>query len=57
MEKVVSHDSGSTVLGFGVAFLGLDFYGLNPSASSLVFPFVVAGLPVLDAGFAVVAAC
>jgi UDP-N-acetylmuramyl pentapeptide phosphotransferase/UDP-N-acetylglucosamine-1-phosphate transferase len=47
-------DSGSTVLGFGVAFLGLDSYSSNDSVSSLVFPFVVAGLPLLDAAFAVV---
>jgi len=52
--QIFMGDSGSTVLGFGVAFLGLDFYGSSPSPSSLTFPFVIAGLPLLDAGFAVV---
>lgn len=54
MEKVVSNDSGSTVLGFGIAFLGLNFYRSAPtSASRFLFPIVVAGLPLLDAALAV----
>jgi UDP-GlcNAc:undecaprenyl-phosphate GlcNAc-1-phosphate transferase len=47
-------DSGSTLLGFCVAILGLDFWrtqGTTPSAQ--LFPFIVAGLPLLDALFAV----
>lgn len=52
--RIFMGDSGSTVLGFGVAFLGLEFYTSTPSPSSLAFPFVIAGLPLLDAGFAVI---
>lgn len=52
--QIFMGDSGSTVLGFGVAFLGLDYCSSNASASSLAFSFVIAGLPLLDAGFAVV---
>lgn len=48
-------DSGSTVLGFTVASLSLDFYHANPpSAPNAVFPLVVAALPLLDATLAVV---
>jgi UDP-GlcNAc:undecaprenyl-phosphate GlcNAc-1-phosphate transferase len=47
-------DSGSTLLGFGVAFLGLDFYrGGIPANSQLLFPVIVAALPLLDAGLAI----
>jgi UDP-GlcNAc:undecaprenyl-phosphate GlcNAc-1-phosphate transferase len=47
-------DSGSTVLGFAVAFLGLDFYRANsPTGSPLLFPILVAALPLLDAILAV----
>jgi UDP-GlcNAc:undecaprenyl-phosphate GlcNAc-1-phosphate transferase len=45
-------DSGSTVLGFSVAFLGLDFIGARGAggaASSWLFPFLIAALPLLDA--------
>jgi UDP-GlcNAc:undecaprenyl-phosphate GlcNAc-1-phosphate transferase len=48
-------DSGSTVLGFGVAFLGLDFYRSGSAISTRwFFPFFVAGLPLLDALLAVI---
>jgi len=45
-------DSGSTVLGFNVAFLALDFIGTHSdggAARSLLFPSLIAGLPLLDA--------
>jgi UDP-GlcNAc:undecaprenyl-phosphate/decaprenyl-phosphate GlcNAc-1-phosphate transferase len=50
--RIFMGDSGSTVLGFSVAFLGLDFVGsrggsLAPSA--WLFPFLIAALPLLDA--------
>jgi UDP-GlcNAc:undecaprenyl-phosphate/decaprenyl-phosphate GlcNAc-1-phosphate transferase len=52
--KIFMGDSGSTVLGFCVAFLALDFYrGNGAGATSIAFPIVVAGLPILDAVFAV----
>jgi UDP-GlcNAc:undecaprenyl-phosphate GlcNAc-1-phosphate transferase len=44
-------DSGSTVLGFGVAFLALDFYGANATAErhvALIVPLLMAALPFLD---------
>src|SRR5271170_1877098 len=45
-------DSGSTVLGFGVAFLGLDFISAHSDGGSgraLLFTLLIAGLPLLDA--------
>ena len=43
-------DSGSTVLGFSLAFLGLDFSRVQSSAGpSVVFMLALAALPVLDA--------
>jgi UDP-GlcNAc:undecaprenyl-phosphate/decaprenyl-phosphate GlcNAc-1-phosphate transferase len=50
--KIFMGDSGSTVLGFSVAFLGLDFVSAHSdgaSARSLLFPFLIAALPLLDA--------
>ena len=48
--KIFLGDSGSTILGFGAAFLGLDFYRGNvPWSSSRFFPFFVAAVPLLDA--------
>lgn len=50
--KIFMGDSGSTVLGFCVAFLGLDFMGARgggDAARSVLFPFLIAGLPILDA--------
>jgi UDP-GlcNAc:undecaprenyl-phosphate/decaprenyl-phosphate GlcNAc-1-phosphate transferase len=47
-------DSGSTLLGFCVAILGLDFWRTNGVAGSAqLFPLIAAGLPLLDALFAV----
>jgi len=50
--KIFMGDSGSTVLGFCAAYLALDFIGARGArgaASSLLFPFVIAALPILDA--------
>jgi UDP-GlcNAc:undecaprenyl-phosphate/decaprenyl-phosphate GlcNAc-1-phosphate transferase len=48
-------DCGSTVLGFGVAFFALTFWRLNSTAGpALVFPLLVAGLPLLDLALAVI---
>ena len=53
--KIFLGDSGSTALGFGMAFLGLDFYRLRPAAGASIFlPLMVAGLPLLDAGLTVI---
>jgi UDP-GlcNAc:undecaprenyl-phosphate GlcNAc-1-phosphate transferase len=53
--RIFLGDSGSTVLGFGVAFLGLDFYRSNSAiGTQWFFPFFVAGLPLLDALLAVI---
>jgi UDP-GlcNAc:undecaprenyl-phosphate GlcNAc-1-phosphate transferase len=49
-------DGGSTVFGFCIAFLGLDFYrsnAANLTDATALFPIVVAGLPLLDAMLAV----
>jgi hypothetical protein len=54
-EQVISHDSGSTVVGLGIAFLGLDLYRSQAATrSTLLFPLLTAGLPLLDAVLAVV---
>ena len=46
-------DSGSTVLGFVVAFLALDFFGANSSkAPAIFFPVLITALPLLDAALA-----
>jgi UDP-N-acetylmuramyl pentapeptide phosphotransferase/UDP-N-acetylglucosamine-1-phosphate transferase len=50
--KMFMGDSGSTVPGFSVAFLGLDFIGSRSAggaAGSLLFPFMIAAVPILDA--------
>ncbi len=53
--RIFMGDSGSTVLGFGVAFLGLAFYRSDGAASpSLLFPVWVAALPLLDALLAMI---
>lgn len=52
--KIFMGDSGSTALGFGVAYLGLDFYRASgTAASSLPFPILIAALPLIDAALAV----
>jgi hypothetical protein len=51
---MISHDSGSTVHGFSLAFLALDFFRAVASANSLpFFPLIFAVIPVLDGAFAV----
>jgi UDP-GlcNAc:undecaprenyl-phosphate/decaprenyl-phosphate GlcNAc-1-phosphate transferase len=53
--KIFMGDSGSTVLGFGVAFLGLALYRSDGAASPvLLFPVWVAALPLLDALLAII---
>ncbi len=53
--KIFMGDSGSTALGFAIAFLGLNFYRSDGIASpSLLFPVWVAALPLLDALLAVI---
>ncbi len=48
-------DSGSTVLGLCVAFLTLSFYrSAIATGPRLLFPFVVAGLPLLDVTLAII---
>ncbi len=54
--SVFMGDGGSTVFGFCIAFLGLDFYrsnAANLTDATALFPIVVAGLPLLDATLAV----
>jgi UDP-GlcNAc:undecaprenyl-phosphate/decaprenyl-phosphate GlcNAc-1-phosphate transferase len=49
-------DSGSTVLGFGIAFLAFDFYRANATtvhSPALAFPLLTAALPLLDGTLAV----
>jgi UDP-GlcNAc:undecaprenyl-phosphate/decaprenyl-phosphate GlcNAc-1-phosphate transferase len=54
--KIFMGDSGSTLLGFVIAFLALDFFRANnsaPAATTVFFPFLVAALPLLDAALAI----
>lgn len=56
--KIFMGDSGSSTLGLCVAFLGLDFIAAksanNPAASTLlIFPLLLAALPVVDAFLAI----
>jgi UDP-GlcNAc:undecaprenyl-phosphate/decaprenyl-phosphate GlcNAc-1-phosphate transferase len=54
--KIFMGDSGSTVFGFCIAFLGLDFCrsnAANLNGATALFPFMVAGPPLLDAALAV----
>jgi UDP-GlcNAc:undecaprenyl-phosphate GlcNAc-1-phosphate transferase len=47
-------DSGSTLLGFSIAVMGLDLYrGVNSQPGSIAFPILIAAIPLLDAGLAV----
>jgi UDP-GlcNAc:undecaprenyl-phosphate GlcNAc-1-phosphate transferase len=49
--KIFMGDSGSTLLGFSVASLSLDFLEhsqAQPAAFKWIFPFLVAGLPLVD---------
>lgn len=53
--KIFMGDSGSTVLGFLVAFLGLDFYRVHHAIGThWLIPISFAGLPLLDLFLAVV---
>src|SRR5271169_2345921 len=50
--KIFMGDSGSTVLGFSVAFLGLDFIAAHSDGGAgraSLFALLIAGLPLLDA--------
>ena len=52
--KIFMGDSGSTVLGFLLAFLGLDFYRVHHEIGTrLLLPLIFAGLPLLDLFLAV----
>jgi UDP-GlcNAc:undecaprenyl-phosphate GlcNAc-1-phosphate transferase len=52
--KIFLGDSGSTVLGFSLAFLALDSCRAGASANFLpLFPVIFAAVPLLDAAFAV----
>jgi len=54
-KNVVSSDSGSTAIGLAIAFLALDFLRSSPpTTSTLAFPALVAGLPLIDAALAVI---
>jgi UDP-N-acetylmuramyl pentapeptide phosphotransferase/UDP-N-acetylglucosamine-1-phosphate transferase len=54
VKQIISNDSGSTVLGFTIAFLGLDFFrAKSPAPATTFFPLLVAALPLLDAALAV----
>jgi UDP-GlcNAc:undecaprenyl-phosphate GlcNAc-1-phosphate transferase len=47
-------DSGSTLLGFSMAVISLDFYrGDSIRPGSLAFPFLIAAVPLLDAALAI----
>ncbi len=55
-EKVIAHDSGSTLFGFLAAFLGLDLYraGITTTAKfPLLFPLLAGAIPLGDAALAV----
>lgn len=47
--KIFMGDSGSTVLGLVVAFLGLDFYRVHHAIGThFLLPLIFAGLPLMD---------
>ena len=53
--KIFCGDCGSNALGFVVAFLALDFWRFQPlTAPTLLFPFLLSALPLLDAALAVI---
>jgi UDP-GlcNAc:undecaprenyl-phosphate/decaprenyl-phosphate GlcNAc-1-phosphate transferase len=53
--RIFMCDSGSTMLGFLIAFLGLDFYHVHHHIGShWLLPLVFAGLPLMDFFLAVV---
>jgi UDP-GlcNAc:undecaprenyl-phosphate GlcNAc-1-phosphate transferase len=55
--RIFMGDSGSSALGFSVAFLGMDFIaakGANAASGTvLIFPLLAAALPLADAIFAI----
>jgi UDP-GlcNAc:undecaprenyl-phosphate GlcNAc-1-phosphate transferase len=54
--RIFMGDSGSTVLGFGIAFLAFDYYRANATTARglvLAFPLLTAALPLLDGILAV----
>jgi UDP-GlcNAc:undecaprenyl-phosphate GlcNAc-1-phosphate transferase len=52
--RIFMGDSGSTDLGFLLAFLGLDFYRVHHAIGThLLLPLIFAGLPLLDLCLAV----
>jgi UDP-GlcNAc:undecaprenyl-phosphate GlcNAc-1-phosphate transferase len=51
VANIFMGDSGSTVLGFGVAFLAFDFYRVNALSEhrfAVAFPLLMAAVPLLD---------
>jgi UDP-GlcNAc:undecaprenyl-phosphate GlcNAc-1-phosphate transferase len=55
--KLFLGDSGSTALGFVIAFFALDFWRSQPAAvavPTLLFPFLLCALPLLDAVLAII---
>jgi UDP-GlcNAc:undecaprenyl-phosphate/decaprenyl-phosphate GlcNAc-1-phosphate transferase len=53
--RIFMGDSGSTLLGLAIAFLGLDFFAENPASSSrLGVPILFAALPLVDLALAIV---
>jgi UDP-GlcNAc:undecaprenyl-phosphate/decaprenyl-phosphate GlcNAc-1-phosphate transferase len=52
--RIFLGDSGSTLIGFSIAFLGLDLYRAGGVAKSpLLFPLLIAAVPLLDTLLAV----
>jgi UDP-GlcNAc:undecaprenyl-phosphate GlcNAc-1-phosphate transferase len=53
--KIFLGDEGSTLLGFTIAFLGVDICRARSSSpSALAFPLLIAAVPLLDAGLAAI---
>jgi len=52
--KIFMGDSGSAALGFLIAFFALESWRARPlTPPKLLFPFLIAALPLLDAAFAI----
>ena len=53
--KIFLGDEGSTLLGFAIAFLGVDICRARSSSPpALAFPLLAAAVPLLDAGLAAI---
>jgi len=53
--KIFMGDGGSTLLGFTIAFLAVDFLAIAPtSPPAIAFPLLVAAVPLLDAALAAI---